>query len=108
MSRLDIKKLYLEMKGVDDYKKLSTEQKGFVNELLYQASIMRDLCIPLSRREIISLIENCKTEIQIGRALRDKKIAQEVKEMRKYEYRVSAFWKAQKKKKKYYYLGQTC
>lgn len=75
MSRLDIKKLYLEIKGVNDYKKLSTEQKSFVKELQDQVMIMRDLCKPLSRREIILLIENCKTEISIGIALRDKKIA---------------------------------
>ena len=75
MSKLDVKNLYLEIKGIDDYEKLSLEQKAFVNELQEQVIIMSDLCKKLSKKEIISLIKNCKTEIQIGIALRDRKMA---------------------------------
>ncbi len=67
-----VKEIYLEVKGTE-YKNLTEQEKSFLEELQYQACIMKDFCHELSRSEIISLIKNCKTDVQLEIALRSKK-----------------------------------
>lgn len=70
----EVKEIYLEIKGTE-YKHLTEQEKMFLEELQYQACIMRDFCHALSRSEIIMLIETCKTGVQLEIALRNKKVA---------------------------------
>ena len=75
MKKGEIKALYLEMKGVAETKNLSTQQKDFLRNLIYQVNVMTELCIALTKSEIISLIERCTTDVQLEIALRNRKVA---------------------------------
>lgn len=70
MSKNDIKKLYIKLKGGKEYKDLTEQQKLFLKELIYQVNVMIDFCYELTKSEIIALINNCKTDIQLENALR--------------------------------------
>lgn len=69
-----VKELYLSTKE-KDYDSLSLKEKSFLKELQFQACLMTDLCRALSESEIVSLINRCKTEMQLESALHDLKVA---------------------------------
>ena len=69
-----VKELFLITKE-KEYDSLSLQEKSFLKELQYQACLMADLCRSLTESEIVSLINRCKTEIQLESALHDLKVA---------------------------------
>ena len=69
-----VKDLYLSIKG-KEYDSLTDKEKSFLKEFQCQACLMADLCKPLTKSEIISLINRCKTEAQLEIALHDLKVA---------------------------------
>ena len=69
-----VKELYLSTKE-KEYDSLSLKEKSFLKELQFQACLMTDLCKQLTESEIVSLINRCKTEMQLESALHDLKVA---------------------------------
>jgi hypothetical protein len=75
MSKNDIKKLYIKIKGAKEYKDLTEQQKMFLKELQFQSEVMTDFCHELTKSEIIILINNCKSDIQLENSLRTLKFS---------------------------------
>ena len=69
-----VKELFLITKG-KGYDNLSLEEKTFLKSLQFQACLMADMCKQLTESEIVSLINRCKTEMQLESALHDLKVA---------------------------------
>ena len=69
-----VKDLYLSIKE-KEYDFLTDKEKSFLKELQNQACLMADLCKPLTKSEIVSLINRCKNELQLESALHDLKVA---------------------------------
>ena len=70
----EVRELYLTIKE-KEYKYLTEQQKSFLRELQHQACLMADMCKQLTESEIVSLINRCKTEMQLESALHDLKVA---------------------------------